>query len=348
MQTNNVQISRGVDRSDRSAGSSWGGLHRAERTDMLREKLRGMTDERLASTLRDDVREARSFVKNWSEKSVSPQTADRYQQRVDMMREHAKEPTDAKSAASYDFDRAAFVYVNRAETKEALRDLDKHRRIGEVDGAARAYLRVQNGLVALRKYPPSTGNRELDLERTSLYGGPAHAERSNGKRDSAQALPPGWGDELQRELNSFDRAPGAVMSLTGARPAEISGVRVRQSADRQSIEFIIRSAKYEADRRGIEQRTVSFGKQELEQSAPGRDVLEFLGNREQRTIAVQGTSDAFRQRYARAAARAGLVDASAYTARHATAKDLRASGEGRTEIARQLGHRTDRAQKTYG
>lgn len=316
-----------------------------ERVSAIATRLRSIGDERQAALLRTHVTEARAFVRGWDAKSVSQATAARYESRVKFLREMGRTPLDAACKNSFSFDRAAWVHVHRAETKEALRGLDRHRRAGNINQAAEAYIKIQKGLGALRRLPPGTGDREADLMRVSAYQGLKTPERSNGKAPSAALLPPDWRERLQAELPVFDRAPGAVMSITGCRPSELQGARVR--TDGKKIFIVIKGAKTD-DVRGVSQRTLSYDRAELATTPHGRDILQFLGEREQRTIAIQGSADAFRQRYARAAERAGLVDAAAYTARHASARELRAEGTSQAEIAQRLGHRRERSQRVYG
>jgi integrase len=158
-------------------------------------------------------------------------------------------------------------------------------------------------------------------------------------------LPAAWRDDVQREVSPPDRAATAAMALTGARPVEVKGIRVNQDAD--AVTLTIRGAKVD-DSRGVESRTVTLEREELAGTQAGRDLLAWLGNREQRTVTHEGTVEAFAGRVSRAADRAGHSNASAYTYRHQAARDLKSSGMPREEIAERLGHRSDRSQSVYG
>ena len=324
------------------------GLRLSERVEALRSALEARTDLRAAAQLRVDVTEARGFVKGFNARaSVSHHTASRYDRAVNQMRAAAQRPEDAACKTSFTFKRAALVHVTRAEVKTALRDLDKHRRTGDVRQAAGAYLRVRDGLATLRQYPPSTGSRETDLQRRSSYTGPTHPdqERSNGKRASLDGLPASWRDDVQREVSQSDRAAVAAMAITGSRPVEVKGIRVAQNAD--AVTLTVRGAKVD-DARGVESRVVTLELGELAGTQAGRDLLAWLGNREQRTVTHEGTVEAFAGRVSRAADRAGHSHVSAYTYRHQAARDLKSSGTPREEIAERLGHRSDRSQSVYG
>ncbi|PQV45824.1 site-specific integrase [Paraburkholderia sp. BL21I4N1] len=342
---------RNVDRFDTGRGSpsSGGdGLRLGERVMALREQLEARADSRAAAQLRTDVREARDYVRGFEAHDVSERTQGRYDQVVGQMREAGQRPEDASCRNSFEFRRAALVHVTRTELKTALRDLDKHRRAGGVESAAEAYSRVRSGLNTLRRYPPSTGSREADMARRSVYQGPSRTdpERSNGKRSSLVGLPDDWRDTVQREVRDKDKVGVAVMALTGCRPAEVRGVRVRQDAD-GTVSLTVRGAKVD-EARGIESRTVIFDRDELAKVQAGRDLMDWVGSREQRTVSHPGTVEAFCERVSRAADRAGLHQVSAYTYRHASARDLKSAGTPRGEIAERLGHRSDRSQSVYG
>lgn len=339
-------------RSDRldppSQPRAAGGLRLEERTAALRDRLEAHADSRAAEVLRTDVREARAHVRDWTpEKAVSQDTADRYARAIKQMRETGQRPEDAACKASFEFRRASVVHEARTSIKDALRDLDKHKRTGDLSKAAEAYSRVRGGIETLRRYPPTTGDRERDLTRRSAYSGPARAatERSNGKRASLTDLPDSWRDDVQREAGDRDKPALACLSLSGCRPAELKGLKVRQDAE--SIYLDIRGAKVDNDR-GIKYRTVTIDKDTLADTQSGRDLSDWLGNRAVRTLPSNGTTNAFCSRIARAADRADHEQVSAYSFRHQTARDLRDNGANAEERAVALGHRSKDSQRVYG
>lgn len=327
------------------------GAHEAlrfgERITALRERLEARADARLAARLQADVREARGFVRGFNARDVSDRTSERYGRVVARMRTTGQRPETAASNNTFEYRRAALVHVTRVEVKDALRDLDRAKRSKDIDRAAEAYNRVRDGLETLRRYPPSTGNREADLERRSVYAGPSRTDpaRSNGKRASLSGLPDDWRDAVQREAPERDRAAFAVMALTGARPAEVRGTKIRQDGD--SVKFTIRGAKFDT-MRGLDVRTVTITRDELADTQAGRDLSDWLGTRGQRTVTHAGSVESFRERVGRAADRAGMPQVSAYTYRHAAARDLKNNGIERQEIAARLGHRSERSQSVYG
>jgi integrase len=345
--------SRSVDRFDavrttphRAAGGHEH-LRLGERVSALRERLEARADARSAAQLQADVREARGFVRGFDARDVSDRTSDRYSHAVARMRVAGQRPEDAASKNTFEYRRAALVHVTRTEVKGALRDLDRAKRAKDVDRAADAYNRVRAGLETLRRYPPTTGNREADLTRRSVYSGPSHADldRSNGKRASLSGLPDDWRDAVQREAQERDRAAFAVLALTGARPAEVRGTKVRQDGD--TVTLTIHGAKVD-ETRGVDMRAISLSRDELAGTQAGRDLSDWLGAREQRTVAHDGSIEAFRERVGRAADRAGMPEVSAYTYRHAAARDMKTEGVPREEIAERMGHRSDRSQSVYG
>jgi integrase len=214
-----------------------------------------------------------------------------------------------------------------------------------MDAADMAYQRVQQGLDVLRQYPPGTGNRQLDLQRHSSYRGPNRPARSNGKRPSIDGLPDDWMDKVQAEVRAQDKPAVAAMAITGCRPAECDGIKVRQRTE--VITFSVRGAKLDEDR-GIAVRQISVSRDELQKTQAGRDIADWLGNRPVRTITVRSSTEAFCERVSRAADRAEISQVSAYTYRHHEARTLKQSGMDRSEIATRLGHRSDRSQSAYG
>lgn len=350
MTTSGSNSRQRVDRLDtgRTPRPATDSLRLGERIAVLRERLEARADAREAEDLRANVREARAHVRDWHpERAVSADTAQRYARVVAQMRDGHQRPEDAACKSTFEFRRAAVVHETRAELRLALRDLDRAKRGGDLDQAADAYNRIRTGLETLRRYPPTTGSRERDLERSSAYRGPSRPleERSNGKRSSLADLPTDWRDRVQAQVPNADRPAVAAMALTGCRPAELRGIKVRQEHER--ITFEISGAKVDDDR-GIKIRTLTLDKPALEQSQVGRDLAAWLGSRECRTITYQGNVEAFRERVARAANRAGLAQVSAYSYRHAEARELKKAGVDRENIAQRLGHRSERSQSVYG
>lgn len=336
-------------RNDRlDTGRSTGGLRLDERISGLRERLESRADGKAAEALRSDVRAARAHVRDWDpDKAVSKSTASRYAREVQKMRSTGQRPEDAACKRTFEFRRAALVHETRSDLRAALSTLDRAKRKGDLDQAAKAYNRIRTGLETLRQYPPTSGSRERDLERTSAYRGPARPpeDRSNGKRPSLDGLPGDWQDRVQREVRDHDKPAVAAMALTGCRPAEVRGIRVRQ--DDEQVQFEIKGAKVDGER-GVKMRVVTLDRAELEQSQAGQDILSWLGNRDCRTVAHEGSVEAFRERVARAGDRAGLEQVTAYTFRHAEARELKQAGTDKNEIAARLGHRSERSQSCYG
>jgi integrase len=341
-----VRTDSRAERSPTTDRNSRVGLRLDERVSILRDRLEARADTRAANALRDVVREARSHVKNWSPDRINSDTAKRYQRVVQQMRDAGTRPEDAGCKQSFHFARSAAVHDARSTIKAGLRDLDKARRAGDLNSAAHAFNQVRSGLETLRHYPPSTGRREEDLKRSSAFHGPTRPERSNSKRASLSGLPTDWRDAVQERLRDDDRAAVAVMALTGARPSELRGTKVRQS-ERGDISVQLRGSKLD-DARGVKSRTISLSHDELQETVAGRDLADWIGNRDCRTVSYSGSLPAFRERVSRAADRAGLPQVSCYTYRHAEARELKQSGAPRAEIARHLGHRSERSQTQYG
>lgn len=319
-----------------------------EQAKTLRELLSARVADRQAEVLRDAVREARRHIKGFDPaRAVSENTAGRYASALAYMISKDEGPEDAACKASFEFRRAALIHETRTNIKSDLRDLDRAKRQGDAHAESRAATRVQASVETLRRYPPSTGKLEQDVLRRSAYCGPLLPERSNSKRSSVLAvdLPTDWKDRMQRAARTSDRPALSTMALTGCRPVEVRGIKVRQDEDRLTI--TIKGAKVD-DARGVAVREVTFDKTELAQTVAGRQLQAWLGKRSVRTVSYQGSCEALRDRVARTAERAGLEDVTSYSYRHAAARELRANGASHAELAVRLGHRAERSQRNYG
>lgn len=315
---------------------------------MLRELLRARVVDRQAKVLQDTVREARRHIKGFDPtRAVSANTAGRYASTLAYMKSKGESPEDAACKASFEFRRAALVHETRTNIKSDLRDLDKAKRQRDTHAEKQAAARVLASVETLRRYPPSTGKREQDLQRRSAYCGQLLPEHSNSKRSSVRAtdLPTDWRDRMQRAARMSDRPAFSALALTGCRPVEVRGIKVSQDEHRLTI--TIKGAKVDSTR-GVAVRELAFDKSELAQTLAGRHLKAWLGERHVRTVAYQGSCEALRDRVARTAERAGLEDVTSYSYRHAVARELRANGASRAEIASRLGHRTERSQRNYG
>ena len=335
--------SRGQQQTLRQQGGS---LQFDARVTDLRAIYEEKADQGRADIVRGDVKTGREFVRGW-DNNVSDNTNSRYINAVNNMRENNKLPENANSKATFEFNRAALVHVTRSELKGALRDFDKYKRQGDLTKAAQSYLKIRECNAVLNKYPPSTGNRADDLKRSSLYHGNIKSENSNCKRDSINNLPGDWKDKVQLQINETDKAAAGVMSLTGCRPAESKGVKVRQSEDKSTISIEIKGAKVDQDR-GIKSRIVEFERAELEETQAGRDLINWLGDRQCRTTTYPGTLSSFRERVNSAFARAECSQGSCYSFRHSKATEMREIGASPSEIAHQLGQRSQTSQSVYG
>lgn len=342
------RVSEHVSRQPSRTFNSHSGQRNAEPATPLRELLMARLADRQAAARHDTVREARGYIRGFDPtRAVSKDTAVRYASTLAYMNSKGESPEDAACKASFEFRRAALIHETRTNIKSDLRDLDRAKRQGDGHAERRAISRVQASVEILRRYPPSTGKLELDVQRRSAYCGPKLPEHSNSKRSSVWAidLPADWKDRMQRAAGASDRPAFSAMALTGCRPVEVRGIKVRQ--DEHHLTLTIKGAKVD-DTRGVAVREVTFDKAELAQTLAGRHLQAWLGERPVRTVSYRGSCEALRDRVARTAERAGLEDVTSYSYRHAAARELRANGASRAEITARLGHRAERSQRNYG
>ena len=343
----NMQTDRLGSSTSRTNTHRGQGLQFDERVSSLREKMEARTDHNIASIVRGDVKTGREFVKGWDTAQVSNNTQNRYTREFNNMKSNNIAPEHANCKATFEFQRAALVFNVRKELKEGLRDFDKFKRSGDLNKAAQSYLKIRECNQILTKYPPSTGNRAEDLKRESLYHGDIKSEKSNCKRDSVNTLPRDWKDKVHAQVNEKDKAAAAIMQLTGCRPIEARGVKVRQDADKSTVRVEIKGAKVDQDR-VIPSRIVEFERDDLEKSQAGQDVLKWLGERQCRTTTTAGTLESFRERVNSAFDRADCSIGSCYSFRHEKATELRESGSSPAQIAATLGQRSEASQSVYG
>lgn len=164
----------------------------------------------------------------------------------------------------------------------------------------------------------------------------------NSKRKSLRGLPPDWRDQLIENAKPDDQLPLLVMALCGCRPAELKkGVGVM--SDPPLLAFIIHGAKIK-DHAGYEQRAVAIDPHTL--LFRNHDLIQLLFATSQ-TVAI-GDDQSFQKRVKRFAVRLGFKNVSCYSLRHQLAADAKATGTGKTELARVLGHQAERTQRYYG
>ncbi|OZB57170.1 MAG: hypothetical protein B7X35_02505 [Halothiobacillus sp. 14-56-357] len=176
------------------------------------------------------------------------------------------------------------------------------------------------------------------------YQPPAGTPRAgkNSKRKSLRGLPDDWRDQLIEQARPEDQIPLLVMALTGCRPAELKkGILVM--SDWPYLAFIIHGAKVK-EYAGYEQRSVAIDPQTL--LCRNHELIQMLFT-SKLSVAI-ANDQSFQKRIKRLAQRLGFKNVSCYSLRHQLAADAKATGTGKTDLAKVLGHQAERTQRYYG
>lgn len=212
--------------------------------------------------------------------------------------------------------------------------------------------------------PELVTNGILDLPQSLLdetykifTEAPPLSERKprHSKRKDMRQLPDDWCERIWDEpgLAKY-RIPYAVSALTGCRPSELrKGVWIEFKSPPPQISFVIRGAKV-TDRSGQPSRAMKFA------VTPGQNrFIDSIvaawksGQKNQQgflVVSIQ-SEKSFSAAITRASLRLGLGGKrglSAYCLRHAFASTLKQSQRSREEIAKGLGHQSEKTQTCYG
>lgn len=182
---------------------------------------------------------------------------------------------------------------------------------------------------------------------------------AGASKRKTSALPGDFRERILTEaLASAERGgqwhlPLAVMYATGCRPAELKeGVHVRRRPSGQ-IEVVIKGAKINAKQgRGMPIRVQVLQTKDPENKPYpwAGPLLAALENEEKIRVQIK-SPDAFSKRIAEASRKLWPKrheHASAYSFRHAFARDLKVANSPQLMIAGAMGHATTKAQGSYG
>lgn len=176
------------------------------------------------------------------------------------------------------------------------------------------------------------------------YQPPAGTPRAgkNSKRKGLRGLPDDWRDQLIEQARPEDQIPLLVMTLSGCRPAELKkGIEIMSAG--HLLAFIIQGAKVK-EYAGYEQRAVAIDPQTL--LCRNHDLIQSMFASEWKVSIANDQS--FQKRIKRLAQRLGFKNVSCYSLRHQLAADAKATGTGKTDLAKVLGHQAERTQRYYG
>jgi hypothetical protein len=213
------------------------------------------------------------------------------------------------------------------------------------DVARRAVLRVHYYAKALHSMP---------MELPSKFGEPSAKGRPNSKSKSIRGVDPRWREAVAAQLREPLQVIYLIQSVCGCRSSELAegkGVEVSLAVNGQ-LHFKVVGAKIGVHA-GQPTRELTVNAQagiaqvlakRMRQIGPSLRSVELLAGM---------SADTYRKNVSNAAKRAfpertGTKRLSAYSSRHQLKADLKASELSRQEIARAMGHSTERSASYYG
>lgn len=171
---------------------------------------------------------------------------------------------------------------------------------------------------------------------------PYNHDKVSGKRKFLNRLPEGWMGMLIDELPIQHQEPAMLMALTGCRPAELGKGILLEVIDDDYLKVTIKGAKYKEGLQGQKERTLNI-------HAWHAHRLFNLAYEE--PVEVTINTESFRKAVRRTADKLGFKGVSPYCFRHQFSANMKAElGDRWTheDLAKALGHITDRCQQYYG
>lgn len=173
------------------------------------------------------------------------------------------------------------------------------------------------------------------------YAPPDGAPRAGAgsKRKTLRHLPSDWRAQIYAVARSLDDKLRILALACGARPEELRMGVMLESLEGSSIRVTLQGAKT-GEHSGQETRVLTIN-----------NPKELVGARfkpGQKRIISSDPGQAFQKRMTRLAAKLDFKGVTPYSFRHAFAADLKKSGMATSEIAKAMGHQSEKMQRNYG
>lgn len=342
----------------------------ASRTQALAERL-----QTPPPTLRQAQTIIKSGIENRQERAAQgikaqPETQKKYEKLAAQMFREGKKPEEiAATKASYFSYRAAVVNDAINVGKQAKIDLasaSKQERTlkGQVKQNATLLVREQLLDASIRKaeaksrltaaaqvlsrYQPGETNRAANIGRPGyqqLYKVDPERAKSTSMKSAESMLPRGWQDRIFDAARREDRPAVAVLSISGARPAEIQkGVKIER-LENGGLKLTIRGAKAD-EFRGSKSRELELKPEQVQENKQASYLHKIAGDRGGTTVKTKDSENLSR-RLSEVGQKNGM-NVSGYSFRHAFASDARAAGKEEKEIGAAMGHRSAVSTRSYG
>jgi integrase len=261
----------------------------------------------------------------------------------------------ANTANGFYFYRAALVHHHASQIRSILNAADVAARSKLEDQWINQVTQLQEHVDALKKYRPDPNGEHLARGLVGDWAVEAEKRQRAGekitthsKRVRLRGLTTNWREQMFEGLGvkSKYRAPLAVLSATGARPAELElGVQVALATDGQLI-FTIHGVKTHGGKYGQEVRVLTV--------RPETKETQFLVSQVRvagapLTVSAKAGALSDRIRILSAKVFPRLTKSvSAYVFRHQMAADLKASGMPAADVSAALGHSAEETKRFYG
>lgn len=189
---------------------------------------------------------------------------------------------------------------------------------------------------------PDYEKKHLELRTSANFPKPYTNKKIEGKRKDLKGLPADWIDQVISELPIQHKNAALIMAVTGCRPFELKNGVILELVDEDLLRIKIKGAKYKKNKQGQKERVLTVASWTVPSlfNLAYEEPYEIWINRE-----------TYRKAVRRAIDKLGFDNISPYCFRHQFAADLKAElGENWTheDIAKALGHITDRCQQYYG
>lgn len=181
----------------------------------------------------------------------------------------------------------------------------------------------------------------LEDVTTEAYQPPEGAPRAGAgsKRKTLRHLPPDWRAQMYAAARRLDDKLRILALACGARPEELRMGVMLESLEGSAIRVTIQGAKT-GEHSGQEARVLTIN-----------NPKELVGARfksGQKRMISSDPGQAFQKRMTRLAAKLDFKEVTPYSFRHAFAADLKKSGMATSEIAKAMGHQSEKMQRNYG
>ena len=288
--------------------------------------------------------------------SISATTQQQYRAAYARMAARGSTPEGmANTSRGFYYYRAAWVHHHSDAIRTILNAADRTQRAGNTAGWKAALSELQAAIVQLERYRPDPTGENLARGLIGKWAVEAEKRTHSGekltqhsKRIRLRGLPTDWREQIFAGLRSSSkyRDVVAVLSATGARPAEFEhGIEVT-TGPADTLNFKIVGVKTHGGKYGQAERSfnVAVDRPELQYL---RERVESNAGRLLVKASAGALSDKIRQLSEKVFPKLKSA-VSAYVFRHQMAADLKASDISDTDVSAALGHSVDETKGFYG